>query len=90
MLNTKTIKNLSILKNHLISYPTPSTISYAWSFGSLAGIFLSIQVITGVILAVQYIAENDIAFEVMERIMRDVNNGYLLRYIHANSASFFL
>jgi quinol-cytochrome oxidoreductase complex cytochrome b subunit len=82
-------KNISIIKKHLITYPTPITINYAWSFGSLAGIFLGIQLLTGILLAIHYIAETDISFDNIERIMRDVHYGWLIRYTHANSASFF-
>jgi len=77
-----------ILVNHLFKYPTPMTIGYAWSFGALSGIFFSIQLITGILLATHYSA-GELAFESVEYIMRDVNNGWLLRYLHANSASFF-
>jgi ubiquinol-cytochrome c reductase cytochrome b subunit len=77
-----------ILINHLFKYPTPVTITYMWSFGALSGIFFSIQLITGILLATHYTA-GEFAFENVEYIMRDVNSGWLLRYLHANSASFF-
>lgn len=82
-------KLISVGKAHLVDYPTPLDINYNWSFGALSGIFALIQVITGVLLAVHYTSYIDIVFENMEHIMRNVNNGWLLRYIHANSASFF-
>lgn len=79
----------SLLNNHLVDYPTPITITYTWGFGSIAGIFLSLQIITGLILAMHYAPNVAIAFDTLEHIMRDVNNGWLLRYLHANGASFF-
>jgi len=82
------LKIAYILNNHLIKYPTPSNISYAWSFGALSGIFLTIQLITGILLATHYTG-GEFAFENVEYIMRDVNYGWLMRYLHANSASFF-
>jgi ubiquinol-cytochrome c reductase cytochrome b/c1 subunit len=75
--------------NHLIDYPTPSSISYWWGFGSLAGIFLVIQIITGIILAMHYVPNIDYAFLSVEHIMRDVNYGWFIRYLHANGASMF-
>jgi len=60
-----------------------------WGFGSAAGIFLSVQLITGIALAMHYVPHVDLAFLSVEHIMRDVNNGWLLRYLHANGASFF-
>lgn len=78
---------LKILKNHVIYYPTPSNINYAWSFGSLAGLFFALQIITGIFLAMHYTANIELAFWSVEHIMRDVNNGWLLRYMHANGAS---
>jgi ubiquinol-cytochrome c reductase cytochrome b subunit len=90
-------KRLSILKqpvlvtlnDHLIDYPTPSNLSYWWNFGSLAGICLVIQILTGVFLAMHYTAHVDLAFLSVEHIMRDVTGGWLLRYMHANGASMF-
>ena len=70
-------------------YPTPRNLSYWWNFGSLAGIALVIMILTGIMLAMQYTAHVDHAFDSVERIMRDVNHGWLLRYLHANGASFF-
>ena len=70
-------------------YPAPRNLSYWWNFGSLAGIALVIMILTGIMLAMQYTAHVDYAFDSVERIMRDVNHGWLLRYLHANGASFF-
>jgi len=89
--NYRWIKNylISIFTNHLIKYPTPININYAWSFGSLAGICLIIQILTGIFLAMHYTAHIELAFSSVEHIMRDVNNGWLIRYAHANGASMF-
>jgi len=78
-----------IIKEHLIDYPTPINLHYFWSFGSLAGLFLVIQILTGIFLAMHYTPHVLYAFLSVEHIMRDVNYGWLLRYIHANGASFF-
>ena len=80
---------ISFLDNHLIHYPTPINISYAWSFGSTAGICLVVQIISGIFLAMHYTPHIELAFSSVEHIMRDVNNGWLIRYIHANGASMF-
>jgi len=73
----------------LIHYPSPINLSYAWSFGSTAGICLIIQLLTGVFLAMHYTPNIELAFGSVEHIMRDVNNGWLIRYMHANGASMF-
>lgn len=85
------VKNsiLSIFNNHLVDYPTPINQNYFFGFGSLAGIMLVIQILTGIFLAMHYTPHIDLAFSSVEHIMRDVNNGWLIRYAHANGASFF-
>nr|YP_010199742.1 apocytochrome b [Gracilaria isabellana]UAD89700.1 apocytochrome b [Gracilaria isabellana] len=80
---------ISIVNNHLIDYPTPINIHYAWNFGFLASVCLIIQIITGVFLAMHYTPHVELAFASVEHIMRDVNYGWLLRYIHSNGASMF-
>jgi ubiquinol-cytochrome c reductase cytochrome b subunit len=80
---------LSIFNNHLIDYPTPVNISYWWGFGFLSGMFLGVQLVTGIFLAMHYAPNINLAFLSVEHIMRDVNYGWLIRYIHANGASFF-
>jgi ubiquinol-cytochrome c reductase cytochrome b subunit len=70
-------------------YPVPRNLNYLWNFGVLAGLALVIQIITGVVLAMHYAANGTVAFGSVERIMRDVNWGWMLRYMHANGASFF-
>ncbi|MEM6901843.1 MAG: cytochrome b/b6 [Pseudomonadota bacterium] len=70
-------------------FPTPRNFNYFWNFGALAMFVLVTMIITGIMLAMNYTAHADYAFESVERIMRDVNHGWLLRYIHANGASMF-
>ncbi|HLJ64964.1 MAG TPA: cytochrome b N-terminal domain-containing protein [Stellaceae bacterium] len=79
----------TFMQHELNDYPTPRNLSYWWNFGSLAGIALVIMIITGVFLAMDYTPHVDLAFDSVERIMRDVPYGWLLRYIHMNGASFF-
>jgi quinol-cytochrome oxidoreductase complex cytochrome b subunit len=79
----------TFLDHELRAYPTPRNLSYWWNFGSLAGIVLVIMMVTGIFLAMNYTPNADMAFGSVERIMRDVNYGWLLRYMHTNGASFF-
>ena len=80
---------VSFLEHEFTAYPTPKNLNYWWNFGSLAGIILVIMIVTGVVLAMHYTPNSDLAFDSVERIMRDVNYGWLLRYIHMNGASMF-
>jgi len=80
---------LSFVHNHIVDYPTPVNLSYWWGLGSLAGVCLGIQLVTGIFLAMHYAAHIDLAFDSVEHIMRDVTNGWMIRYIHANGASIF-
>lgn len=80
---------IKIINNALIDLPAPSNISRWWNFGSLLGLCLIIQTLTGIFLAIHYTAETSIAFNSINHICRDVNNGWLLRTLHANGASFF-
>ena len=80
---------VSPLRHELYDYPTPRNLTYWWNFGSLAGIMLVVMIVTGVFLAMQYTPNSKLAFDSVERIMRDVNYGWLIRYIHLNGASFF-
>ncbi|HTZ79292.1 MAG TPA: cytochrome b/b6 [Stellaceae bacterium] len=77
------------LDHELHEYPTPKNLSYWWNFGSLAGFMLVAMIATGIFLAMNYTPHVDYAFDSVERIMRDVNYGWLMRYIHMNGASFF-
>src|SRR4030081_1258736 len=79
----------SLLEHELVVYPTPKNLNYWWNFGSLAGIILVIMIVTGVVLAMHYTPHADLAFDSVERIMRDVNYGWFLRYAHMNGASMF-
>nr|AFV95463.1 cytochrome b [Pachytriton brevipes]AKQ13020.1 cytochrome b [Pachytriton brevipes] len=85
----KTHPLLKIINNSFIDLPTPSNISYWWNFGSLLGICLITQIITGLFLAMHYTADTQSAFSSVAHICRDVNHGWLMRNIHANGASFF-
>jgi len=78
-----------IANGALIDLPTPSNISLWWNFGSLLGLCLIIQILTGLFLAIHYTANIDLAFNRVSHICRDVNYGWLLRTLHANGASFF-
>ena len=81
---------VSFIENNVGSnYPAPRNLNYFWNFGALAGFCLVIMILTGILLAMSYTPHVDHAFESVERIMRDVNSGWLLRYMHANGASFF-
>jgi ubiquinol-cytochrome c reductase cytochrome b/c1 subunit len=80
---------LAMLDHELNEYPTPRNLTYWWNFGSLAGIMLVVMIVTGIFLAMQYTPSALLAFDSVERIMRDVNYGWLLRYAHANGASMF-
>jgi ubiquinol-cytochrome c reductase cytochrome b subunit len=90
--------NMRILKSHpllklansyLIDTSQPTNISYLWNFGSLLAVCLGIQIVTGVTLAMHYNPSIAEAFNSVEHIMRDVNNGWLIRYLHSNTASAF-
>jgi len=80
---------LLTLSAHLREYPTPRNLNYWWTFGGILTFFLIIQIVTGVILAMYYVAHSDLAFESIEHIMRDINYGWLIRYVHANGSSMF-
>ncbi len=71
------------------TFPTPKNFNYFWNFGALAMVVLVVMIMTGIFLAMSYTPHADYAFDSVERIMRDVNFGWLLRYIHANGASMF-
>ncbi|HET9148937.1 MAG TPA: cytochrome b N-terminal domain-containing protein [Alphaproteobacteria bacterium] len=77
------------IQHQLDEYPTPRNLNYWWNFGSLAGLVLVIMIVTGIALAMQYTPNTQMAFDSVERIMRDVNYGWLIRYLHMNGASMF-
>ncbi|CAN7576032.1 cytochrome b/b6 [Phenylobacterium sp. LjRoot225] len=74
----------------VINFPTPKNLNYWWTFGGILSTMLVFQIVTGVVLAMHYVPHIDHAFASVERIMRDVNYGWLIRYMHANGASMFL
>nr|UEK75621.1 cytochrome b [Epistrophe bashanensis] len=80
---------LKIANNALVDLPTPTNISIWWNFGSLLGLCLIIQILTGLFLAMHYTADINMAFNSVDHICRNVNYGWLLRTLHANGASFF-
>jgi ubiquinol-cytochrome c reductase cytochrome b subunit len=80
---------LKLVNSYIIDSPQPSNLSYLWNFGSLLAVCLVIQIITGVTLAMHYNPSVLEAFNSVEHIMRDVNNGWLIRYLHSNTASAF-
>ena len=79
----------TFLNHELNAYPTPRNLNYLWNFGSLAGIVLLIMIASGIVLAMHYVPTGDGAFRSVERIMRDVNYGWLIRYVHTTGASIF-
>ena len=80
---------LLTLGSHLTDYPTPKNLNYWWTFGGILTFCLIVQIVTGLTLAMHYIPDSDLAFASVEHIMRDVNYGWLIRYVHANGASMF-
>jgi quinol-cytochrome oxidoreductase complex cytochrome b subunit len=79
----------TFMHHEMHEYPTPKNLNYWWNFGSLAGIVLVIMIASGIFLAMNYTPHVDMAFNSVERIMRDVNYGWLIRYVHMNGASMF-
>ncbi len=79
----------TLLDHAVGTYPAPKNLSYWWNFGSLAGLMLVVQIVTGIVLVMHYTPHTSLAFTSVEHIMRDVNYGWLIRYIHMNGASFF-
>ena len=78
-----------LVYDSFIAYPVPRNLNYAWTFGGILSIMLVAQILTGVVLAMHYVSDTVLAFNSVEKIVRDVNQGWLLRYLHANGASFF-
>src|SRR5690242_13422090 len=79
----------TFMNHELNEYPTPLNLSYCWNFGSPARIMPVTMIVSGVVLAMHYTPHVDYAFQSVERIMRDVNYGWLIRYLHMNGASMF-
>ncbi len=80
---------ISLVHSSFIVYPTPRNLNYMWTFGAILSMMLGIQILTGIILAMHYVPNATLAFGSIEHIMRDVNYGWLIRYIHTNGASAF-
>jgi len=76
-------------KDTALDFPTPKNLNYWWTFGGILALMLGIQIVSGIILAMHYVPHVDHAFNSVERIMRDVNHGWLIRYMHSNGASMF-
>src|SRR6202051_147597 len=79
----------SLVYSSFITYPTPRNLNYWWTFGGILTFMLGVQIVTGIVLAMHYTPHVDLAFISVESIKRDVNYGWLLRYLHANGAAFF-
>ena len=78
-----------LMYDSFVAYPTPRNLNYWWTFGGILTFMLGVQIITGIVLAMHYTPNEALAFNSVETIMRDVNYGWLLRYVHATGASFF-
>jgi ubiquinol-cytochrome c reductase cytochrome b/c1 subunit len=78
-----------LIHSEFVAYPTPRNLNYWWTFGAILSLMLGVQLVTGIVLAMHYTPHVDLAFKSIETIMRDVNYGWLLRYLHANGASMF-
>ncbi|MGC1694141.1 MAG: cytochrome b N-terminal domain-containing protein, partial [Pseudolabrys sp.] len=78
-----------LIHSSFVAYPTPRNLNYWWTFGGILTFMLGVQIITGIVLAMHYTPHVDMAFKSVEAIMRDVNYGWLLRYLHANGAAMF-
>jgi ubiquinol-cytochrome c reductase cytochrome b/c1 subunit len=78
-----------LIHSSFVAYPTPRNLNYWWTFGGILTIMLAVQIVTGIVLAMHYTPHVDYAFNSVEHIMRDVNYGWLLRYLHSNGASMF-
>jgi ubiquinol-cytochrome c reductase cytochrome b/c1 subunit len=78
-----------LVYSSFVAYPTPRNLNYWWTFGGILSFMLGVQIVTGVVLAMHYTPHVDLAFKSIEGIMRDVNYGWLLRYLHSNGASMF-
>ncbi len=80
---------VGLMHDSFVSYPTPRNLNYFWTFGGILSIMLGLQIITGIVLVMHYTPHVDHAFESVEHIMRDVNYGWLIRYMHMNGAHMF-
>jgi ubiquinol-cytochrome c reductase cytochrome b/c1 subunit len=79
----------SLMHSSFVAYPTPRNLNYWWTFGGILTFMLAVQIVTGIVLAMHYTPHVNFAFDSVEHIMRDVNYGWLLRYLHSNGGSMF-
>lgn len=89
LVGRRSVLPYSTLLNHVYCYPAPVSLNVNYTFGSLSGLALVIQIVSGLLLTMHYVPNTELAFASVEHIMRDVNGGTILRYVHANGASFF-
>src|SRR5215211_7076786 len=80
---------VGLVHSSFVAYPTPRNLNYWWTFGAILTLMLAVQIVTGIVLAMHYVSVGTLAFTSVEQMMRDVNYGWLLRYLHANGASLF-
>jgi ubiquinol-cytochrome c reductase cytochrome b/c1 subunit len=80
---------IGLIKASFVDYPTPRNLNYWWTFGGILSFMLVVQIVTGIVLVMHYTPNADLAFNSIETLMRDVNYGWLLRYLHSNGASMF-
>ncbi|MGE0007080.1 MAG: cytochrome bc complex cytochrome b subunit [Parvibaculaceae bacterium] len=80
---------VELVKAQVFDFPTPKNLNYWWTFGGILALMLVVQIVTGIVLVMHYTPQADLAFNSVEHIMRDVNYGWLMRYMHANGASMF-
>jgi len=80
---------LRFANDTILTFPTPKNLNYWWTFGGILSLMLGLQIVTGIVLAMHYVPHVDYAFNSIQRIMRDVNYGWLIRNLHANGASMF-
>jgi len=80
---------MGLIHSSFVVYPTPRNLNYWWTFGGILSVMLMVQILTGIVLVMHYTPHVDYAFSSVELIMRDVNWGWMIRYIHANGASMF-
>ncbi|MFN4142577.1 cytochrome b [Aestuariivirga sp.] len=80
---------MELVQGQALDFPTPKNLNYWWTFGGILAVMLVVQIVTGVVLVMHYTPHVDYAFASVEHIMRDVNSGWLIRYMHANGASMF-
>src|SRR5882724_3975295 len=80
---------MDLVQGQALDFPTPRNLNYWWTFGGILAVMLVVQIVTGIVLVMHYTPQVDMAFDSVEHMMRDVNYGWMLRYLHFNGASFF-